>query len=111
VRAAVVVWETMAKRVLVAEAKRRVKKVLERTPFKPSPTIKQPRSMKDRQQLWVLSGLKHLRAPVVFWISYQYMFVSNLLLKVWCTKVKETIGDIHMFVSGTPLILRSWRHL
>lgn len=110
-RAAVVVWETMAKRVLVAEAKRRVKKVLEKTPFKPSPTIKQPRSMKDRQQLWVLSGLKHLRAPVVFWISNQYMFVSNLFLKVWCTKVKETIGDIHMFVSGTPLILRSWRHL
>lgn len=30
VRAAVVVWETMAKRVLVAEAKRRVKKVLEK---------------------------------------------------------------------------------
>lgn len=78
-------WETMAKRAQVAEAKRRVKKVLEKTPFKPSPTIKQPRSMKDRQQMWVLSGLKHLRAPVVFWISNQYTFVSDLYVKVWFT--------------------------
>lgn len=31
----------------------------------PTPTMKQPQSMKDRQQAWVLAGLKHLRAPVV----------------------------------------------
>ena len=55
----------MGKGILKREVKRRVKRADGQQPFQPSPYLKQPRSMKDRQQMWVLSGLRHLKAPIV----------------------------------------------
>ena len=53
-------------KVSAAMIKKKMERVHKRMPFVPeeSPTIRQPRSMKDRQQLWLLAGLKHLKAPI-----------------------------------------------
>ena len=45
--------------------KRKVKAMDKKMPFQVSPRTIQPRSMRDRQQMWCLAGLKHIRAPVV----------------------------------------------
>ena len=53
-------------KVSAAMIKKKMERVHKRMPFVPeeSPTIRQPRSMKDRQQLWLLAGLKDLKAPI-----------------------------------------------
>ena len=56
---------------LKKEVQRRVKGLDSKMPFQESPTLKQPRSMKDRQQAWVLAGLKHIRAPLAPCFMYQ----------------------------------------
>lgn len=53
------------KKILKRDVNRRIAAEDKKMPFQPSPTIAQPRSMKDRQQMWILSGLTHIRAPLV----------------------------------------------
>lgn len=58
----------MVKRVLQKDADRRVKRVVKaRLPFHPN--VEKPRafSMRDRQKAWIISGLRHLKAPMVSW--------------------------------------------
>ena len=57
----------MVKKLNKKDVEKKLARVHKDMPFHESPTIRQPRSMRDRQQLWVLAGLKHLRAPVVLW--------------------------------------------
>ncbi|CAK9007472.1 unnamed protein product [Durusdinium trenchii] len=55
----------MVKRVLQKDADRRVKRVVKaRLPFHPN--VEKPRafSMRDRQKAWIISGLRHLKAPM-----------------------------------------------
>ena len=60
----------MVRKLMKRDIQKRLDKVQKNMPFHDEvPMLKQPRSMKDRQQMWVLAGLKHLRAPVVFWIA------------------------------------------
>lgn len=84
----------MPAKVLKKELKKRIDKTQKSMPFQPSLTIRQPRSMKDRQQAWVLAGLRHIRAPIVFWFLDIHLFpmmVGNVnlcccfcFLQLWC---------------------------
>lgn len=60
---------------LKREADRRIKQMDRRQPFQPTPRVIQPRSLKDRQQMWVLSGLRHLKAPVVVCLNSHSFFL------------------------------------
>ena len=66
------------KAILKKETDRRVNQMDSRQPFQPSPRVMQPRSQKDRQQMWVLSGLRHLKAPVVVGLNS-----NGFVLKWW----------------------------
>ena len=72
----------MVKKLQKKDVNKRVEKCTKRMPFQPSPRTIQPRSMKDRQQMWCLAGLRYLKAPIVVWceivISFDmYAYVAN----------------------------------
>lgn len=53
------------KKILKDDLRQRLERCQKQMPFTPSPRVLEPRSMKDRQQAWVLAGLKHIGAPCV----------------------------------------------
>lgn len=57
----------MVKKLSKKDIKKKVARCDKRMPFQPSPRVMQPRSMKDKQQMWCLAGLKHLGAPLALW--------------------------------------------
>ena len=55
----------MPKRSLDAEAvKKRLQKIQTDLPFNKAPKNRRPKTMKQKQQAWLLSGLRYLRAPL-----------------------------------------------
>ena len=89
----VAMGKTGKSKMLKKEVDHRVKKIDKALPFQPSPRVLQPRSMKDRQQLWVLSGLKHLGAPVVLWVGTCLKFFFSCL--VFLFGLKAFMGPIY----------------
>ena len=73
-------FTTMVRKLQQKDVKKRVKKSTKRMPFQPSPRTIQPRSMKDRQQMWCLAGLRHLRAPIVVWFEMVISFDMYMLI-------------------------------
>ena len=55
----------MPKRSLDAKAvKKRLQKIQTDLPFNKAPKNRRPKTMKQKQQAWLLSGLRYLRAPL-----------------------------------------------
>ena len=89
---------TKVKKILKKEVKQRVEKACQAMPFQETPRVHQPRCMKDRQQSWVLSGLKHLGAPMVTCMANA--FVGGITLYTW-----DTLG-VGVFLGSPPMEVR-----
>jgi len=94
--------KTGKSKMLKNEVDRRVKKIDKALPFQPSPRVLQPRSMKDRQQLWVLSGLKHLGAPLVL------ATMINMVFSIPHLQWDQPIDHVETFAGSMEVTKHEW---